>query len=72
MRKTTNDFNANTNILPNRDVLLLNSPPPRRCEYCRKNFCIILSCSIGISIIIGLLTMLNVYAMYEEYGSLSV
>ena len=69
MRQTTNDFHAD--IVPSPDVYLLNNPPPRRCDYCRKNCCIVLSCSLGISIIIGLLTMLNVYAMYEEYGSLS-
>ena len=72
MRQTTNDFHEN--LVPNQDNLhpILNNTPRRRCEYFHKNFCIILSCTIGFIIIIGLLTMLNIYVMYEEDGSLSI
>ena len=67
MRQTTNDFHENQN----QDVYLLNNPP-RRCEKCRTNVCVILLCSLGISAIIGLITMLNIYALHEEYGSSSI
>lgn len=70
MRQTTNDFH--TDIVPSKDVYLLNNPPPRKCDYCRRNACIILPCILGLCLIIGVLTMLNVYVIYEEYGSLSI